>query len=123
MPRKEPSSGHCIWKLTLILLAFSVFSLGLQAKLALYKKNPDLRIAAVRLCTEKPAKGALEVTDASERTDFDLKFLAFVAFRRSFDVQRFPYTVVQYAEAGLSDPNRFTLHVVHSLRRPPPFLM
>jgi hypothetical protein len=109
-------------KCALLFLIFSVFSLGLQAKLALYKSSPPLNVAAAKVSTEKRSAQVLSALEKRDETHHPTDKLAF-SFLQSIIVSRpSPNSGAEQAEIALLYPTRLDNSGIYSLHRPPPTL-
>jgi len=111
-----------IRKCVLLLLAFSVFGFGLQARLAQYKPSPPNPTAA-KISTEKHSAQVLKVLAERDETPQPADWLAKALLISAIRMRPIPQPVTQQAEIGLSNPTRFDLNGVYSLHRPPPTLL
>lgn len=107
--------------LLLLLLAVSVFSWGLQAKLALYSATSTTGSNVAKLSTERHSietVRSLEERDETPHPDkltvptFCGKLLATHCFR----------TITEEAEISLTAPNRVKRTGIYTFHRPPPLL-
>ena len=103
-----------------LFLAFAVFGLGLQARLALYKANSPVQITSAKLSTEKRSAEvlkSLEVRrDDSEPATQIVLALLFSGLYGESSVD----LGTERVDAAISNPTRSQLSCITSLRRPPP---
>lgn len=107
----------------LLFLAFSVFGLGLNAKLSLYKarQSPET-VAAAKLTTEKrTAQSSLVIKVVKDplASPETWKFIALTAFH---DILSSPAFRLGQVETSLCSPCRWDSHRSSLMNLPPPAL-
>lgn len=105
-------------KYSFLLLAFSVFGFGLQARLAQYKPippNPTASKIATKRHTEADSQEA-----RSSRNELDLASRAFLIYACACFNLAPTQSITHVAEIGLANPARFDLNGAYHLHRPPP---
>ncbi|AEU37324.1 hypothetical protein [Granulicella mallensis] len=106
----------------LLLLAFSVFGFGLQARLAQYQPYPPNPTAA-KIATEKQSEKVLKVLAERDQAPQPIEWLAHAFSLSGVLIQPISPSVIAQAEIRLSNPTRFDLNGFYSLHRPPPTLL
>jgi hypothetical protein len=120
LPLKTKQSVSFIRKFAFMFLAFAVFSLGLQARLALYKTSPNITITSAKVATENRSAQVLKSLEV--RQDSQQPYVRFVfAFLLSglHDESDVSHDMGQVA-IGFFHSARSQLISISSLRRPPP---
>jgi hypothetical protein len=111
-----------IRKSAILFLAFTVFGLGLHARLELYKSSSSFNPTSAKVSSEKHSAQILKgLEERHEVQDFTDK-LAFGFVLSSIRVEPICNSITHAAEIGLSSPIRFDLSGDFSLYRPPPSL-
>ena len=122
MLSKVRSVVPLVRKCALLFLVFSVFYLGLQAKLALYKSLPPLNVAAAKVSTEKRSAQVLSALEKRDETHHPTDKLTFSFLQSIILSQPSPNSVAEQAKIALLYPTRLDHSSIYSLHRPPPSL-
>jgi hypothetical protein len=127
MPGKFHSFGKLVQTMALFSLAFAVFGLALQTKLAAYSSSPLTCLTpAAKLSTENRYALILKVLDVHDQAapDGTPVVSSFTHFIHTISAaHRFPYSVSQQAEIRVSHAAQCNFHHISTLRRPPPSIV
>jgi hypothetical protein len=107
-----------IRKCAVLLLAFSVFGFGLQARLAAYNRCPP-NPSAAKISTEKRSGAVLQAVEQKDDSPNPLDRLEFAFLLSGFWHQPIVQPAKEQAEISLRDPRRSDLNVVYSVHGPP----
>ncbi len=107
-------------KFAFLFLALAVFGLGLQARLALYKANPNLHIASAKLSKETQSATMLKSIEV-QRDDREPSVpIVFALLLSSFHDSSGPAWDMWRGVDPQSNPIRSQMTCVTFQRRPPP---
>ena len=110
-----PDAQDCLF-----ILALAVFGLGLQARLALYKANPNLHIASAKLSKETQSATMLKSIEV-QRDDRESSIsIVFALLLSSLRNNSGPAWDIWRVVDPQSNPIRSQMTCVTSQRRPPP---
>ena len=116
-PKKSASLAR---KGAILLLALAVFGLGLGARLALYRSHASALVTSVKLSTEKQSAVTLRSTEVGSDDSQSLARIAFALLYGSLSDAPSSALSATGSPVSHSNPTRFQLSCVTSLRRPPP---
>jgi hypothetical protein len=107
----------------LLLLAFSVFGLGLHARLAVYTSSTSFNPTSAKISTEKNSARMLEVFEERDWTRHTADKLAVSFLLSEIHFQPALRSITELAEIALANPTLLDLNGINSLHRPPPSLL
>jgi hypothetical protein len=109
-----------IRRCALLMLAFSVFALGLQARLALCRSSAPMSVTSAKVSTEKRSAQVLEsLEQRDEATHPSDRDVVAELIARAFVIPVFE-SLTDRAEIGLFAPTRLERSGNDTLHRPPP---
>ena len=110
-------------RFALLFLVFAVFSLGLEARLALYTTSPNISVSSAKVATEKRSAQILRSLEVREYKQHPSDKLVSAFLLRS--IQKAPdlSIIVDETDIGLYESSRTYLSSIPSLRRPPPSIV
>jgi hypothetical protein len=109
-----------IGRVSFLVLAFAVFCLGLQARLALYKASPPIHITSAKLATEKHSAKVLESLEVQRDGSQPMTYTLVAFFPERLHDEPRPVFGVRHVAFAISAHIRSPWSTVSSLRRPPP---
>ena len=121
MQPKANQPVHLLCRFAFLFLAFAVFSLGLQARLALYRPVPDITVTSAKLNTENHSAQVLRTIATPQDDKLSGPNLVDQAMliARSHEPTSAAFAVQECSR--ICESTQMQLSVVATFRRPPPF--
>ncbi len=120
MQPKTNQLVQLLCRLSFLFLAFTVFALGLQARLSLYKTAPDISISSAKLNTENRSAQVLKTIAAPHDDRLSGPQLVFKMLLGARCHESVSPVITARECNRVCKPTRLQLRLVSTLRRPPP---
>ncbi len=122
MPLNMRSLVFLIRKSALLLLALTVFGLGLHARLEVYKRASYFNPTSAKVSTEKHSEQLLHALQEHQQLPDSLSVLAYGLLWSRVYAEHYCNPVVEPVAISLFSPTRYYQKGDYSLHRPPPSL-
>ena len=120
MQPKTSQLVQLLCRLSFLFLAFTVFSLGLRARLSLYKAAPDISISSAKLNTENRSAQVLKTIAAPQDNWLSGLQLVFKTLLGDHSHESVRPGIAARESNEVCKPTQLQLRIVATLRRPPP---